>query len=283
MPTISLQKTAGYEARPHDASYEDIFQPISPARWQGKTPPRRQWMVENAFLKGTVALVSGDGGIGKSLIMQQLCSCAAIGRSWLGLSVMPGRAMMIACEDDHDELWRRQWSICRHLERDMDDFAEGGLILAPRVGQDNALCRLDRSDWRMRPTPLFRAIAEHCKRLGVTFLVIDTATQTFDGNQNDERMVMMFITELRKLAIWLQGVVILTKHPSLAGRASGSGESGNVAWSNSVRSRWYLHKHQAHGLVFETRKSNYGPSDLMVRLSYSGGVFVPVDPLGQPL
>jgi RecA-family ATPase len=240
-------------------------------------------MVENAFLKGTVALVSGDGGIGKSLLMQQLCSCACLGRSWLGLSVEPGRAMMIACEDDHDELWRRQSSIARHLRREMDDFAEGGMILAPRVGQDNSLCRLDRRDWQMRPTQLLREITEQCEELGVTYLIVDTATQTFDGNQNDERQVMQFITELRRLAMRVQGVVILTKHPSLAGRSSGTGESGNVAWNNSVRARWYLHHHKDLGLLFETKKSNYGPRDTRIMLKWEAGVFIRVDALGTPL
>jgi RecA-family ATPase len=235
-------------------------------------------MVENAFLRGTVALVSGDGGIGKSLLMQQLCSSAAVGRAWLGMSVLPGRALMIACEDDYDELWRRQFSIGRDLGMEMDDFAEGGLMLSPRVGQDNALCRLDRVTWQMKPTRLLREVSDQCRDCGVSYLIVDTATQTFDGNQNDERQVMQYISELRRLAMLIQGVVIVTKHPSLAGRASGSGESGNVAWNNSVRARWYLYHHAEMGLVFETKKSNYGPSDQKILLMWEAGVFVRVEP-----
>jgi RecA-family ATPase len=257
----------------------EIFRPISPAAWQGRTPPRRDWLVENAFLRGTVALVSGDGGIGKSLLMQQLCSCSVLGKPFLGMACEPGPALYIACEDDHDELWRRQWCINRSLARDMDDFAEGGLVLSPRVGMDNSLVRLDRRSWTIAPTALMLAVSDWCVRMGVVYVVFDTATQMLDVNQNDERQVMQAISILRQLAMRLQGLVIITKHPSMAGRALGTGESGNVAWNNSVRSRWYLNRHQAHGLVFETKKSNYGPSEQRISLEYRGGVFVRVDPI----
>lgn len=255
----------------------EAFSTIDPAVWQGREPPRRDWMVENCFLRGTVALVSGDGGIGKSLLMQQLCTCAVLGRPWLGMALGAGRALYLACEDDQDELWRRQAAINRSLDAEMADVGEAGLALKPRVGQDNALMRFDRASWSMQETNLWRQLVRHCRDRGVQYVVIDTATQTFRGNQNDESQVMDYISLLRRLAIQVQGVVIITKHPSMAGRALGTGESGNVAWNNSVRARLYLCRNKGGDLVLRGMKSNYGKKLDDIPVQWRGGTIARIE------
>lgn len=266
-----------WDEQPRIASDQD-FQAITPARWQGREPPSRNWMVEGVFMRGTVALVSGDGGIGKSLLMQQLCSSAVLGKPWLGIPLAAGRALYLACEDDADELWRRQAAINRLLDCEMDDLAEAGLEIAPRVGQDNALVKMDRAEWRLRPTELFNKIASRCRHLGQQYVIFDTATHVFRGNQNDETQVVDFISELRRLAIAIEGVVIITKHPSLAGRALGTGESGNVAWNNSVRSRLYLYQDKQGNVTLAGIKSNYGRPLEKVPLRWERGVLVRDEP-----
>lgn len=264
-------------ARLREASAEnDALTFIDPSRLISD-PPRREWMVERAFPKGTVAMVSGDGGIGKSLLMQQLISAACLGRNWLGLRCRPGRGLMLACEDDDDELHRRQHDICRAMGVAVEDVLDAGLYLAGRVGKDNILARLDRQSWRMQNTQLSTKLLKYCLELGISYLVIDTATQTFAGNQNDEQQVVQFINLLRRLAVAIQGVVILTKHPSLTGRASGTGESGNTAWHNSVRSRLYVY--DRNGFVeLRGMKSNYGPKLDKIPLRWERGVFVVEQP-----
>ncbi len=262
--------------RPRFATAEDELEGLDYDRLL-RQPPDRDWMVEGCFLKGTVGLVAGDGGIGKSLLMQQLASCAVLGLPWLGMNVKPGRALYLGCEDDGDELHRRQWAINRSLGRDMADVLDAGLDLIPRVGQDNVLMRLMRPQWKMERTGLMDKLVVRCRRTGVQYVVIDTATQTFAGNQNDENQVVAYVNEFRRLAVAIQGIVIFTKHPSMAGRALGTGESGNVAWSNSVRARLYLHEHKALGLVLDGMKANYGPKLQPVPLRWEHGVFVRVE------
>jgi RecA-family ATPase len=257
---------------PHAATREDELQGLDYDRLC-RDPPRRDWMVEGCFLKGTVALVAGDGGIGKSLLMQQLATSAVLGRPWLGMSVQPGRALYLGCEDDGDELHRRQWAINRSLGVDMPDVLDAGLDLIPRVGCDNVLIRLARPEWKMVRTGLMDKLVVRCRRTGVQYVIVDTATQTFAGNQNDENQVVAYVSEFRRLAVALQGVVIFTKHPSMSGRALGTGESGNVAWSNSVRARLYLHQHKALGLVLDGMKSNYSRKLEPVPLRWAHGVF----------
>lgn len=258
--------------RPHWASAEDELQAIDYDRLL-REPPARDWMVEGCFLKGTVGLVNGDGGIGKSLLMQQLATCAVLGRPWLDLRVTPGRALYLGCEDDGDELHRRQWAINRSLGYDMADVLDAGLDLIPRVGMDNVLLRLTRPAWKMERTSLMDKLVTRCRRTGVQYVIVDTATQTFAGNQNDENQVVAYVNEFRRLAIAIQGIVIFTKHPSMAGRALGTGESGNVAWSNSVRSRLYLHKDKFGNLMLKTMKSNYNASGQSIPLLWERGVY----------
>ena len=251
---------------------------VNPGEWDGKEPPRRDWMVERCFVRGSVGLVSGDGGIGKSLLMQQLCTCAALGRPFLGLTCQPGRALFFGAEDDRDELWRRQYDICRSMGVALADVGDAGLMLAPRVGRDNTLARLDRREWKMVHTDLFSQLSRRCLDEGIQYLVIDTATQTFAGNQNDEQQVVQYCNLLRRLAVLIQGVVLMTKHPSVAGRALGTGESGSVAWSNSVRARMYLTKDKQGSLGLEMMKSNYSKAGDRVPVVWKRGCFV----LDQP-
>jgi RecA-family ATPase len=249
---------------------------ISPARYEGLEPPRREWMVEGCFARGTVGMLSGDGDIGKSTLMLQLCCSAALGTDWIGLAVKPGRALYMGCEDDGDELWRRGHAIVRSAGRDMAELGER-LEWASFVGQDARLISFERFTREPKPTAVYRALERHALSFGAEYIVIDTATKTFSGNQNDELQVDAYISLLRRLAISIQGCVIVTKHPSLSGRALGSGESGNVAWNNSVRARLYFRERKAGGeraRELVGMKANYGPRLPAIPLRWERGVFV---------
>jgi RecA-family ATPase len=236
--------------------------------------PQLEWMVENHFLKGTVALVAGDGGIGKSTLMQHLATCCVMGAPWLGFHVEKGAALMLACEDDLVPLLHRHRAIVRHIGVGWDEPKLNGLQIWPRVGQDNSMMYLDRPTWQMAPTHLFERVALRCRRQGIKYLIVDTATQTFRGNQNDETQVMDYISAWRRVAIAMEGVVVITKHPSLSGRALGTGESGNTAWTNSVRSRFYLHRDKQKNLLWKGMKQNYSSNVDEIPLRYQSGVFV---------
>ena len=72
--------------------------------------------------------------------------------------------------------------------------------------------------------------------------------------------------------------MVLTAHPSLTGRNTGTGESGSTAWNNAVRSRLYLTEadEQADGAerILKTMKSNYGPKGGELRLRWAKGVYM---------
>lgn len=260
------------------------FEAFSPTEWHGRTPPPYDWIVDGCFLRSTVAILSGDGGLGKSLLMQQLCTAAAIGRPWLGLATKPCRTFAFFCEDDKDELHRRQEAINRHYGIGHADLS--GVQYISRVGMENVLMEFDRRTDHPRPTPLFGQLRHAVKEFGAQIVVLDTLADTFAGNEIIRNQVRRFCTALRRLAVEIQGVVIMTSHPSNAGLNSGSGISGSTAWNNSVRSRLYLtsvrnkdgEEDNTNERYLKTMKNNQGPYGGKMKLLWADGVFVPEAP-----
>ena len=88
------------------------------------------------------AMEAGDralwaGGEGKTLLCQQLMSACALGRPWVGQHAVAVKSLGIFCEDDEDELHRRQADIDQLYDCDFTDL-ENMKWLA-RLGCDNLL------------------------------------------------------------------------------------------------------------------------------------------------
>jgi RecA-family ATPase len=255
----------------------------TPALWDGQPIPARQWIVEGLISVGTVTMLSGDGGQGKSLLAQQLMTSMALGKPWLGYDLRQARTFGLFCEDDRDELQRRQADINRALDCTMADIAED-LFLTSRVNADSYLCRFERWTDAMTPTPLWHALVHQVRESGAQLLVLDTARKTFGGNEISDRQVSQYVCLLRKLAIQIQGAVVFTLHPSNEGIASGSGITGNRAWRNEVRSMMYLTDAgkdadaKPNTRFLRVKKSNYGAAGGKLELKWSRGVFERVMP-----
>ena len=184
-------------------------------------------------------------------------------------------AFGLFCEDDEDELHRRVASICKLY--DTDPGALENLALCSRVGLDNTLMDFP-SQWEPgEPTGLYGEILDHCMRFEAQVLVLDSLHDLFGGNENARPQARQFIQALRQIAMEIDGAVILTAHPSLSGRNTGTGEAGSTAWNNAVRSRLYLKEAEDCGdgaeRILKTMKSNYGPKDGEIRLLWKEGTY----------
>lgn len=257
------------------------FEPFSPSKWQGD-PPAHDWMVDGCLLKGTVSMLSGDGGLGKSLLLQQLLTAAALGLDWLGLPTKHVKVFGVFCEDDESELWRRQAAINRHYRCDMGDLEN--MMLVSRVGDDNILMDFPGRSDRGVIKPLYQQIEHAVKEFGAQIVGLDTLADFFGGNENIRIHARTFVTLLRRLAISIGGGVMLPAHPSNAGINTGTGVSGNTAWNNTVRGRTYLTRRapvEEGGddteRYLKTMKSNYGPGGGKIPLKWSDGVFIRTD------
>ena len=95
-------------------------------------------------------------------------------------------------------------------------------------------------------------------------------------DENQRAQARQFISLLRKLAHKYNCAVVVLAHPSLSGLNSGSGTSGSTAWSNSVRSRFYLQRLQDDDpdkRVLTLEKNNYARIGTEINLRWEDGCF----------
>ncbi|MCA3518508.1 MAG: AAA family ATPase, partial [Rhodobacter sp.] len=232
-------QAAARDRQPTPVAAEPVLFDFFPARDLADKPiPPRHWHVDDLVPGGTVTLLSGDGGTGKSLLAMQLAVATAIGGRWLGQDVAGGGALYLSAEDDRDELHRRLSDICASAGAGLADLDR--LTLCPLAGEDALLASLDRATGALRPTALFRDLDARLASERPALMVLDTLADLFPGNENDRAQARQFVGMLRGLAIRHECAVLLLAHPSLAGLSTGTGTSGSTGWNNSVRSRIYL-------------------------------------------
>ena len=254
--------------------------------WEGLEPSPRRWLIAERIPDRNVTLLSGQGGVGKTLLMQQLSVATVLGADWIGLMPEFGPVLFITAEDDVDEMHFRYHAIAKRYGVGFADLAEKGLSLLSLAGRDAAMAVADARGI-VKPTELFHTMVRTARLLRPRWIGLDTAADIFVVNERDRSQVRQCISLLRGIALELHTAVILLSHPSLTGISSGSGLSGSTAWNNSVRSRLYLKsekpksddddaqdvEHPDAVRVLEFMKSNYSALAPSERLIWRNGLF----------
>lgn len=266
----------------YDRQGKPLVQPIDLASWDGRPVPAINWLVDGWVEQGSVVLLSGHGGSGKSMLMQQLLTCACLGVPWLGMDVRQMRTVGLFCEDGEPKLVRRQERINAFYGCSFADVA-GHVVMIGRPGMDSYLEAFDKHTNKGRRTPLWGEVRELVLRHKARLLVIDTAADVFDGQENFRQQVRGFMMTLTSLAQEMNGSVIITAHPSNEGKKTGTGLSGSTAWFNSVRAMAYLDK--LPGVMEDDNtstlrqlkfmKNNEGPPRAPLILDWKEGVLQP--------
>lgn len=257
--------------------------------WQGIEPRPREWLVTERIPARNVTLLTGQGGVGKTLLMQQLAAATVLARDWIGVVPERGPVLFITAEDDEDELHFRFHRIAQKYGTDFEELADCGLNLLSLAGKDSVMAKAG-SDGIVRPTKLFQTMVRTAEQIKPRWICLDTAADVFVVNERDRSQVRQCISLLRGVSLNIDTSVLLLAHPSLTGISSGSGLSGSTAWNNSVRSRLYLKTEkpkdksdeddeddsdQQGARILEFMKSNYSALAAPVKLVWRDGLLEP--------
>jgi RecA-family ATPase len=226
-----------------------------------------------------VTSLYGGGGEGKTLLAQMLATaCALPNAKWLGLPVRHCKSVLQFCEDDTDEMWRRQEDINRFYGCTFADLS--AMRWLPRLGFDNTLMTFEKACARLTPlhAELLRVIQDHGSQLNIT----DTLADIFGGNENDRTQARAFVqTALGSIARQTGGAVMALAHPSLSGINTGTGSSGSTGWIGTFRSHLFLVSPKAEegepadpdARVLTRGKANHSRRGETIELRWCNGAF----------
>jgi len=242
--------------------------------------PPRHWHRPGWLGAGTT-IFAGAGGGGKSGVAQHEATCGSLGRPYIAGECEPYRSLLWNCEDEHDDLWRRQEQICEHEQLEMASLVDR-LYLVSRYGCDNAL--MVESHGALAPTRLLDELRQQVNDLHIDVLWLDNLAHVMIGNHDDRTHATQFINAVNGLVVGRPFGVVMLAHVS---RAQGSEFTGSVAWENAARMRWYLgsklpdqpfdgaEEAQSSDVRYLCkRKSNYSARDY-IKFTMRAGLMVP--------
>ncbi len=87
-----------------------------------KTPTEISWLVENFLAPGSLAVLAGQPGIGKSMLCLHLAVCVASGRDWLGRKVRQSPVLLFDFELGRRRLAERLRAIAAGLTIPLDEL-----------------------------------------------------------------------------------------------------------------------------------------------------------------
>jgi len=186
---------------------------IDLAKYDTEPIPEREWGVRDRFPRRIVALLSGEGAVGKSVLFLQLAAAHVLSLDWLRSMPEPGPVLLVNCEDEGDELVRRLDPILKSRNAKFSDVA-ADLHAFSLADSDSLLALPDRSG-RILPTPLYTKLLERARAIQPICTVIDNVADVYGGSEIDRSQGRQFVALMRQIAIAANGYVIMSSHPSL--------------------------------------------------------------------
>ncbi len=245
--------------------------PIDPV--DAQTAPH---VIEKIVPVGEVTLLGGHGGAGKSFLALLLAVLVAIGRNLGGLTVERRKVLFFSAEDDRDELLRRLHRLCKALGVDRRELV-GWLTLLDVTDLEPTLMDAPRGG-AMGATLLFERLTQYVEARDFGLVIVDNASDTFGGEENERRHVRAFLRALRRGLARRKRAVILLAHVNKAtaqGVSRGNESySGSTAWHNSVRSRLVLEGKPGEPRILRHEKANKGELADEMAFDWTGGALV---------
>lgn len=243
----------------------------------GATVPPPRFVVDRLIPADHLTLFGSHGGSGKSILALAICSHVAAGVPWAGFAVEHRPVLFVSLEDAAEIVRYRLRKIIEGYQLDAAAVLAGLTILDGSAGLSALMTEHAAFGVRsLVPTATLGELRAVVADAGL--IVIDNASDAYDGPENDRRQVRTFIRELAGLGRANHAGVMLLAHIDKAAArfgSAGNSYSGSSAWHNSARSRLALVDTRT-GKELVQEKLNLGKAADPVRLCWSpDGVLVP--------
>jgi hypothetical protein len=206
-------------------SYTDY----SVARFTGTQAPPIQWLFTGSFRRGTMGLLAGAGGVGKSFLLLQMACMIASGASTVDNIFVPGRVGKVVClfgEDDEETIHHRIEAVVTAWGRP----AWSGIDLNPGLAVNDFVERINQNlfvmtgagnDWRLlkkvgpnpEPTPAVESLLEFLGKIeGLELVIVDPLSRFFGAEENDNTAGTLFCEQLERIAMRTGAAVLCSHH-----------------------------------------------------------------------
>lgn len=229
---------------------------LNPLTWSmiGEPAPRR-WLIDQWLPAGSVALLTGEGGAGKSRLALQLAAGIATSRSdtdaWiegpaaprLGNEVEEGGTPVVYAtwEDRSEEMARRLSQISGSAAPWCEPDALDNLKILDLAGYGPLWATANRFEGPCL-TMLGKAVRQVVEDTRAGLLVLDSLAAVYGANENDRGQVRDFMASWDAWATSANCTVLIIGHPP----KSASGYSGSTDWHSAARARWEISKEPLH-------------------------------------
>ena len=234
------------------------------------TNPTAYDVVQQWLHRRVVAMLGSHGGGGKTALALVIAAHVACGADFAGLRVTPGRVLFVSLEDEPPILLYRLRCIIEAYQLDHHRVMSN-LEILDGTKEDSALAKVFSANGHtdLVQTAAYNELAEHAP--GYDLIVIDNASDAFEGNENVRAQVKKFIrAHLGKIARDNDSAVLLLAHidkNAAKNGAAGNSYSGSTAWHNSCRSRLSLVM-EGGQLKLHHEKNNLGKCTPSVEIAH---------------
>jgi putative DNA primase/helicase len=201
------------------------------------------FVIEPLIPRGYLTLFGGHGGSGKSVLALVLAAHVACGRSWAGLSITTGRVLFVSFEDGEDlVLWRLR-RIAEEYALNFGDIERGLTVIDATSAAAIMFEVAEGGVKKVLPTADGEELHALILADQYDLVVIDNASDAFDGDENHRRQVRTFVHYVGASVRPHNGAVLLLAHIDKNAARYGSAKnsySGSTGWHNSARSRLAL-------------------------------------------
>jgi RecA-family ATPase len=234
-------------------------------------------IVDGLVADEDVTLLGGHGGIGKSFLALQIACAVATGEKILYRETRQCRVLYYSAEDGRKRLTRRLRKLIENLGYDEEVLRKNLRVLdasevEPLYGET-----VEQSDGKraafiklLGPRADFRNLQQMVAEFDAEFVIIDGASDTFDGNEIARREVRAFVKLLRQVHPKRPIGILLNVHidrASARGNSSNDdGYAGSAQWHNSCRRRLFLQQEIKREYDEDTKQSSSVAGDILLRV-----------------